>query len=116
MDLADLRSIKRAAVEFQTYVPGASSMVYRAQTSESSQEIELHLLFNNAGVMFPPIEKITVDKYDLQFGTNVLGEIAFNLQESHSPLFIFQGTSTSRGFFFRCCSPLRLETRQERSA
>ena len=24
--------------------------------------------------MFPPVEQLTVDGYDLQFGTNVLGE------------------------------------------
>jgi retinol dehydrogenase-12 len=26
-----------------------------------------------SGVMFPPLEKTTVDGYDLQFGTNVVG-------------------------------------------
>jgi len=31
------------------------------------------VLLNNAGVMTPPIEKITAQGYDLQFGTNVLG-------------------------------------------
>jgi NAD(P)-dependent dehydrogenase (short-subunit alcohol dehydrogenase family) len=38
-----------------------------------SKEKELHVLFNSGGVMFPPIETMTVDGYDLQFGTNVLG-------------------------------------------
>lgn len=28
------------------------------------------------GVMQPPIEQLTSDGYDLQFGTNVLGEIS----------------------------------------
>ena len=37
------------------------------------KESQLHVLFNSAGVMFPPVELVTVDGYDLQFGTNVLG-------------------------------------------
>ncbi|KAF8662080.1 hypothetical protein AX16_001190 [Volvariella volvacea WC 439] len=59
LDLSNLKSIKRAAEEFQ------------------SKEKELHILFNSAGVMFPPIEEITTDGYDLQFGTNVLGKDTF---------------------------------------
>ncbi|KAJ7449545.1 NAD-P-binding protein [Mycena latifolia] len=55
VDLADLKSIKIAAQEFK------------------SKETQLDVLFNNGGVMFPPLEKTTVDGYDLQFGTNVLG-------------------------------------------
>lgn len=55
LDLADLASIRRAAEEFK------------------SKEHELHVLFNNAGVMAPPVDQRTADGYDLQFGTNVLG-------------------------------------------
>jgi NAD(P)-dependent dehydrogenase (short-subunit alcohol dehydrogenase family) len=56
LDLADLKSIKAAADEFTT------------------KERELHVLINNAGVMAPPKEMVTNDGYDLQFGTNVLGQ------------------------------------------
>jgi retinol dehydrogenase-12 len=42
-----------------------------------SKEKELHVLFNNAAVMAPPIELLTADGYDLQFGTNVLGHFYF---------------------------------------
>ncbi|PPQ73482.1 hypothetical protein CVT26_010184 [Gymnopilus dilepis] len=59
LDLADLKSIKSAAEEFQ------------------SKEKELHVLFNNAGVMAPPIDQLTAQGYDLQFGTNVLGHFYF---------------------------------------
>jgi retinol dehydrogenase-12 len=59
LDLADLGSIKTAANEFM------------------SKESELHVLFNNAGVMNSPIEDVTKDGYDLQFGTNVLGRSVF---------------------------------------
>jgi len=55
LDLASLESVKSAAQEFQR------------------QESQLHILFNNGGVMSPPIDKLTNDGYDLQFGTNVLG-------------------------------------------
>ncbi|KZT54668.1 NAD(P)-binding protein [Calocera cornea HHB12733] len=55
LDLADLASVKKAAAEFQ------------------SKETQLHLLFNNAGVMACPMEQITKQGLDMQFGTNVIG-------------------------------------------
>ncbi|TBU29847.1 NAD(P)-binding protein [Dichomitus squalens] len=55
LDLADMSSVKKAARDFL------------------SKEPELHILFNNAGVMFPPLSQITADGFDLQFGVNVLG-------------------------------------------
>ncbi|KAH6912847.1 hypothetical protein BKA70DRAFT_1265218 [Coprinopsis sp. MPI-PUGE-AT-0042] len=55
LDLADLKSVKSAAEEF------------------SRKEDRLHVLFNNGGVMVPPIEDVTAQGYDLQFGTNVIG-------------------------------------------
>jgi len=59
LDLADLHSVKAAAEEFQT------------------KEKQLHILFNNAGVMCPSIELVTAQGYDLQFGTNFLGHFYF---------------------------------------
>jgi len=61
LDLASLKSVKAAAEEF------------------ISKEKELHVLFNNGGVMAPPIELLTEDGYDLQFGTNVLGHYYFTM-------------------------------------
>ncbi|CAK5269920.1 unnamed protein product [Mycena citricolor] len=65
LDLSDLHSIKRAVEEF------------------TSKETQLHVLFNNAGVMVridriciminAPYELLTAQGYDLQVGTNVLG-------------------------------------------
>jgi len=60
-DLANLDSISKAAKEFQ------------------SKESALHILFNSGGVMNPPVEQITSDGYDLQFGTNVLGHAHLTL-------------------------------------
>ncbi|KAJ6591511.1 hypothetical protein DFH09DRAFT_1137201 [Mycena vulgaris] len=59
LDLGDLKTIKTSAIDFL------------------SKEPELHILFNNGGVMMPPLEDRTADGYDLQFGTNVLGPFFF---------------------------------------
>ncbi|THU86142.1 NAD-P-binding protein [Dendrothele bispora CBS 962.96] len=55
IDLADLHSIKAAVKEFL------------------SKEKELHVLYNNGGVFMTPMDKLTAQGCDLQFGTNVLG-------------------------------------------
>ncbi|QRV81920.1 short chain dehydrogenase [Ceratobasidium sp. AG-Ba] len=55
LDLADLNSVRRAVDEFK------------------QKEDRLDILFNNGGVMTPPIEMKTLTDYDIQFGTNVLG-------------------------------------------
>ncbi|RPD56661.1 NAD(P)-binding protein [Lentinus tigrinus ALCF2SS1-7] len=55
LDLADLSSVKHAAEEFL------------------SREHELHILFNNAGVMLVPLDRYSKEGYDLQWATNVLG-------------------------------------------
>ncbi|KAF9046209.1 hypothetical protein BJ165DRAFT_1345793 [Panaeolus papilionaceus] len=57
LDLSDLNSVKASAREFL------------------SKEKELHILFNNAGVMIPPADQLTAQGYDAQWGTNVLGEL-----------------------------------------
>ncbi|KAJ7123167.1 actin-domain-containing protein [Mycena epipterygia] len=59
LDLADLTAVKKAA---ETYL---------------SLETQLHVLFNNGGVMQPPLDQFTTQGYDLQFGTNVLGHFYF---------------------------------------
>ncbi|KAG8893071.1 hypothetical protein FRB99_002213 [Tulasnella sp. 403] len=61
LDLASLDKITRAANEFK------------------SKEPALHILFNSAGVMIPPMDQFTEDGWDLQFGTNVLGPAHFTL-------------------------------------
>ncbi|EIW80515.1 NAD(P)-binding protein [Coniophora puteana RWD-64-598 SS2] len=55
LDLSNLRKVKAAVEEYM------------------SKETELHVLFNNGGVLNPPIERLTDDGCDLTFGTNVLG-------------------------------------------
>ncbi|KAI0733254.1 hypothetical protein C8Q72DRAFT_881274 [Fomitopsis betulina] len=59
LDLSDLSSVRQAANEFV------------------SKESELHLLFNNAGLMGPPVDQLTAESYDLTFGTSVIGHFLF---------------------------------------
>ncbi|KZO92786.1 NAD-P-binding protein [Calocera viscosa TUFC12733] len=54
-DLADLPAIKVCAAEFL------------------EREQRLDVLFNNAGCMTTPMDQLTKQGYDMQFGTNVLG-------------------------------------------
>ncbi|KIM25452.1 hypothetical protein M408DRAFT_331199 [Serendipita vermifera MAFF 305830] len=55
LDLSDLHQVRKAAELFL------------------QKEDRLDVLLNNAGVMAAPIDRLTKDSYDLQFGTNVLG-------------------------------------------
>jgi NAD(P)-dependent dehydrogenase (short-subunit alcohol dehydrogenase family) len=55
LDLASLRSVRKFA------------------EAELARHSPLHILINNAGVMAPPKRLETVDGFELQFGTNVLG-------------------------------------------
>ncbi|KAH9895233.1 NAD-P-binding protein [Cubamyces lactineus] len=74
LDLANLSSVKVAAQEFM------------------SKETMLHVLFNNGGVTYPPVEQLTADGFDMQFGTNVLGH--FYLTQLLIPL-LLSGASHS---------------------
>lgn len=65
------------------------------------------MLYNNAGIMQPPIEMLTADGYDVQFGTNVLGTCVQPLDnvqftENTSPLGHF--------YFTQLLMPLLLST------
>ncbi|KAH9037554.1 NAD(P)-binding protein [Lactarius hengduanensis] len=59
LDLSDIPAVRKSAQEFL------------------SKESQLHVLINNAGVMMAPKEQITAQKYDIQFGTNVIGHWLF---------------------------------------
>ncbi|KAG1735504.1 hypothetical protein EDB19DRAFT_1723858 [Suillus lakei] len=56
---------------------GNEATFLKLDLGDLKQETQLHILINNAGVMAPPIELVTADGYDLQFGTNVLGHYYF---------------------------------------
>ncbi|KAI2621241.1 NAD(P)-binding protein [Hypoxylon sp. NC1633] len=59
LDLADLTTIKASAQVFLR------------------KEEKLHVLFNNAGVMNPPVGSKTTQGYELQLGVNCLGTFLF---------------------------------------
>ncbi|KAF8893282.1 NAD-P-binding protein [Mucidula mucida] len=59
LDLADFTSVRAAASEFL------------------SKENELHVLFNNGGVMWPEVSEVSAQGYDLQFATNTMGHFLF---------------------------------------
>lgn len=77
LDLADLKSIEAAVKTF------------------TSQEKELHVLYNNAGVMGPPIDQVTAQGYNLQFGVHVLGP--FSLTKLLLPTLIATAKSSPDG-------------------
>ena len=58
LDLASLASVRTAAEKLRTEFP------------------RIDLLINNGGVMYPP-KQVTADGFELQFGTNHLGHLAF---------------------------------------
>ncbi|KAG8791528.1 hypothetical protein FRC12_008954 [Ceratobasidium sp. 428] len=58
LDLADLGSIRKSVQEFK---------------SHTSKEQELHVLFNNAGVLMPTIDQRASNGHEMHFATNVLG-------------------------------------------
>ncbi|KAL2808465.1 hypothetical protein BJX63DRAFT_409173 [Aspergillus granulosus] len=59
LDLSDLSTIKKSADEFL------------------AKESQLNVLWNNAGVMFPPEGARTVQGYEMQLGTNNVGPFLF---------------------------------------
>jgi len=59
LDLSSLKTVKAAADEFL------------------EKEAELHILFNNAAVFGVPIDQLTVDGYDMTWGSNALGPFYF---------------------------------------
>ncbi|TCD64078.1 hypothetical protein EIP91_004550 [Steccherinum ochraceum] len=59
IELTSLASVKRAATEFL------------------SKEDKLHMLFNNAGVMWADVALVSEDGYDWQFAANALGHFLF---------------------------------------
>ncbi|KAJ7679577.1 NAD(P)-binding protein [Mycena rosella] len=77
LDLANLAGVRKAADEFL------------------SKETELHVLFNNAGVMFPELDMLTKDGYDTQWGVHVLGAHLFT--KILMPALIAGGQSSGDG-------------------
>jgi NAD(P)-dependent dehydrogenase (short-subunit alcohol dehydrogenase family) len=83
----DRQKGEAAMDRLNTEVPGASlelaimdlaslASVREFAANELAKHRPLHILINNAGVMAPPRRLETIDGFELQFGTNVLGHFA----------------------------------------
>ncbi|CCM06317.1 uncharacterized protein FIBRA_08569 [Fibroporia radiculosa] len=77
LDLGCLASVRRAAEEYLRYTTHVIASPCIKAIMHHSKEKELHVLINNAGVMWCPVDLLTEDGYDLQFGTNVIGHFYF---------------------------------------
>jgi len=78
LDLGDLDATKKSSQEFLEYVfQPPCTMSLSNQLSYLRRETKLNALIANAGVMIPPVDQLTAQKFDLQFGTNVLGHLLF---------------------------------------
>ena len=74
LDLTDLVAIKAAAEEFigkESELHGLYNNAYVPRVLFCREK--LHILMSHSGVMYTPVDKITEQGYDMQFGTNVLG-------------------------------------------
>ncbi|KAJ3519276.1 hypothetical protein NM688_g9322 [Phlebia brevispora] len=104
LDLGDLSAVKQSAEEFK------------------SHETRLDILFLNAGVMVPPIDQLTAQGYDMQFGVNVLGHFLFLkllyplLSSSSSPgsPSRFVWTTSSVNWYFH--APMKYDTLKDSPA
>ncbi|EIW52126.1 NAD-P-binding protein [Trametes versicolor FP-101664 SS1] len=92
LDLSDLHSVRRAALEFMR------------------REKYLHVLINNAGVMCTPAALLTHQCYDFQFGVNALGH--FYLTHLLLPVLLTTASAVARALdkvrvvHYTCTLPL----------
>jgi NAD(P)-dependent dehydrogenase (short-subunit alcohol dehydrogenase family) len=70
------REVPEAKVELGVLDLASLASVRAFAARELERDLPLDLLLNNAGVMAPPKRLETVDGFELQFGTNVLGHFA----------------------------------------
>ena len=74
------RAVPHAAMRFEKLdLADLSSVFSFAQRMNSDRE-SLDVLVNNAGIMVPPERQETQDGFELQFGTNYLGNFALTAQ------------------------------------
>ncbi|KAI0738867.1 NAD(P)-binding protein [Daedaleopsis nitida] len=90
--IASLKATTGKEAIFHELDIGSLAATKKSAEAFLARESELHVLFNNAGVMWPPMDWLTDDGYDLQWGTNVVAP--FLLTELLMPLLI-AGVATS---------------------
>lgn len=79
LDLSDLDATKKSAQEFLEYARllPVHAILTSIRIYFHRKETKLNALIANAGVMKPPVDQLTAQNFDLQFGTNVLGHLLF---------------------------------------
>lgn len=70
------RAVPAAQVRFEQLDLASLASVAAFAGRIAKQHGAVDILINNAGVMVPPHRKVTVDGFELQFGTNYLGHFA----------------------------------------
>jgi retinol dehydrogenase-12 len=73
LDLSDLFAIKAAAEEFVDKESELHVLYNNAYVPHAFCRENFHILMSLSGVMYTPVDKVTEQGYDMQFGTNVLG-------------------------------------------
>ncbi|SDH04750.1 NAD(P)-dependent dehydrogenase, short-chain alcohol dehydrogenase family [Lentzea fradiae] len=73
---AILRQVPGAQVSLRTLDLSSLESVAALGETLLAEDVPVHVLVNNAGVMTPPRRMTTADGFELQFGTNHLGHFA----------------------------------------
>jgi NAD(P)-dependent dehydrogenase (short-subunit alcohol dehydrogenase family) len=73
-------AVPNAAVKFELVDLASLASIKSVCAKLVAERQSLDLLINNAGVMAPPKRRLTVDGFELQFGTNYLGHFALTAQ------------------------------------
>ncbi|KIW12706.1 hypothetical protein PV08_09984 [Exophiala spinifera] len=68
---------KKSSIEFLKFDLSSAAMAKRSAEHFKSKETELHVLFDNAGVMGTPAGKLSADSYEYQWAVNVFGTFVF---------------------------------------
>ncbi len=76
LDLTDLVVIKAAAEEFIGKESELHGLYNNAYVPRAFYHKRYYVLISLSGVMHAPVEQVTEQGYDMQFGTNVLGVCA----------------------------------------
>ncbi|KAF7980221.1 hypothetical protein HWV62_39333 [Athelia sp. TMB] len=93
--IAELKDITGREAIFVKLDLSSQTSVQTAANEFLSKEKRLHVLFNNAGVMDPPLAMVSAEGYDYTFATNVIGP--YLLTTTLLPALLAGATSSEDG-------------------